>query len=151
SRFSSVRRCEPAQRAERRNASPNVPRHSKVGYELGSTGCRTRSRMIGRTSCGSWSFRAYCERCSDFGRLVDALNIPLLKALVLVPITLLPIINPLSTAPVFIATVGADRDLAKRLARQVAINAWFVVVLSILIGTYVLDLFGISLPVVRVG
>jgi multiple antibiotic resistance protein len=75
----------------------------------------------------------------------------LLKALVLVPVTLLPIINPLSTAPVFIATVGADQQVAKRLARQVAINSWFVVVGSILIGTYVLAIFGISLPVVRVG
>jgi multiple antibiotic resistance protein len=75
----------------------------------------------------------------------------MLKALVLVPVTLLPIINPLSTAPVFVATVGGDRVLGGRLARQVAINSWFVVVVSILVGTYVLALFGISLPVVRVG
>jgi multiple antibiotic resistance protein len=75
----------------------------------------------------------------------------MLKALVLVPVTLLPIINPLSTAPVFVATVGGDRAFAGRLARQVAINAWFVVVVSILVGTYVLALFGISLPVVRIG
>jgi multiple antibiotic resistance protein len=82
---------------------------------------------------------------------VEALLVPMLKALVLVPITLLPIINPLSTAPVFAATVGADGNLGKRLARQVAINSWFVVVVSILVGTYVLALFGISLPVVRLG
>src|SRR5215467_12490241 len=81
----------------------------------------------------------------------EAYVVPLLKSLALVPVTLLPIINPLSTAPVFAATVGADRKLAKRLARQVAINSWFVVVTSILIGTYVLAIFGISLPVVRLG
>ena len=69
----------------------------------------------------------------------------------LVPATLLPIINPLSTAPVFVATVGHDREFAAKLARQVAINSWYVVVVSILIGSYVLDLFGISLPVVRIG
>jgi multiple antibiotic resistance protein len=79
------------------------------------------------------------------------LAVPFLKALVLVPVTLLPIINPLSTAPVFIATVGNDRRSAGRLARQVAINSWFIVVTSILIGTYVLAIFGISLPVVRIG
>ena len=45
-----------------------------------------------------------------------------LRALVLVPVTLLPIINPLSTAPVFVATVGTNRSVAKRLARQVAIK-----------------------------
>jgi multiple antibiotic resistance protein len=79
------------------------------------------------------------------------LAVPFVKALVLVPVTLLPIINPLSTAPVFAATVGGDRRGAARLARQVAINSWFVVVTSILIGSYVLALFGISLPVVRIG
>jgi len=82
---------------------------------------------------------------------VEPMVVPFLKALVLVPVTLLPIINPLSTAPVFAATVGNNQSLAKRLARQVAINSWFVVVTSILIGTYVLAIFGISLPVVRLG
>ena len=77
--------------------------------------------------------------------------IPMVKALVLVPATLLPIINPLTTAPVFAATVGSDQNLANRLARQVAINSWFVMVTSILIGTYVLAIFGISLPAVRIG
>ena len=77
--------------------------------------------------------------------------VQVLQALVLVPATLLPIINPLSTAPVFVATVGTDTVFAEKLARQVAINSWYVVVASILVGTYVLELFGISLPVVRVG
>jgi multiple antibiotic resistance protein len=74
-----------------------------------------------------------------------------LRALVLVPVTLLPIINPLSTAPVFVATAGANRAVARRLARQVAINSWIVLVVAMLIGTYVLAFFGVSLPVVRIG
>jgi multiple antibiotic resistance protein len=82
---------------------------------------------------------------------MESLVIAFIKALVLVPMTLLPIINPLSTAPVFVATVGNDRVLAARLARQIAINSWFVLVCCMLIGTYVLALFGISLPVVRLG
>lgn len=73
------------------------------------------------------------------------------QGILLVPVTLLPIINPLSTAPVFAATVGNNLSIAERLARQVAINAWFVVLTSMLVGTYVLALFGISLPVVRIG
>jgi len=77
--------------------------------------------------------------------------VPVLKGLVLVPVTLLPIINPLSTAPIFAATVRGNQPLATRLARQVAINSWIVIVVSILVGTYVLALFGISLPVVRIG
>ena len=77
--------------------------------------------------------------------------VPAIKGLVLVPVTLLPIINPLSTAPIFAATVRGNTQMAAQLARQVAINSWFVIVVSILIGTYVLALFGISLPVVRIG
>ena len=82
---------------------------------------------------------------------MDSLLSWFLHGLLLVPVSLLPIINPLSTAPVFAATVGSNRDLAQKLARQVAINTWFVLVVSMLIGSYVLALFGISLPVVRIG
>ena len=66
-------------------------------------------------------------------------------------LTLLPIINPLSGAPVFTATAGHNPHVAQRLAKQVAINCWFVLVVSMLVGTYVLDIFGISLPIVRIG
>ena len=82
---------------------------------------------------------------------MEAMLVPLVKALLLVPVTLLPIINPLSTAPIFAATVGGNAEMSARLARQVAINSWYVIVVSILVGTYVLALFGISLPVVRIG
>jgi multiple antibiotic resistance protein len=77
--------------------------------------------------------------------------IDLLHTMVLVPVTLLPIINPLSAAPVFTLTVGNDALATRQLARQVAINCWFVLVASLFVGTYVLDLFGISLPIVRIG
>jgi len=78
-------------------------------------------------------------------------TVPFLKALVLVPLTLLPIINPLSSAPLFVATTGGDKSVVRRLARQVAINSWLVVVVSMLVGNYVLEVFGISLPIVRIG
>jgi multiple antibiotic resistance protein len=82
---------------------------------------------------------------------VETLIVPFLKALILVPVTLLPIINPLTTAPVFVAMFGSNRAVAKRLARQIAINSWFIMVVSMLAGNHVLALFGISLPVVRLG
>ena len=75
----------------------------------------------------------------------------LLPSLVIVPLTLLPIINPLSGAPVFMATAGRDPAAVEKLARQVALNCWFILVVSMLVGTYVLDFFGISLPIVRVA
>jgi multiple antibiotic resistance protein len=82
---------------------------------------------------------------------MEALIVPFLKALILVPVTLLPIINPLTTAPVFVSMFGSNRAVAKRLARQIAINSWFIMVVSMLAGNHVLALFGISLPVVRLG
>jgi multiple antibiotic resistance protein len=71
--------------------------------------------------------------------------------LVLVPLTLLPIINPLSAAPVFVQTAGPNPVVVRKMARQIAINSWFILVVSMLVGIYVLDIFGISLPIVRVG
>jgi len=82
----------------------------------------------------------------DMTKVIDLLHI-----MVLVPVTLLPIINPLGAAPVFTLTVGSDPLATRQLARQVSINCWFVLVVSLFVGTYVLDLFGISLPIVRIG
>ncbi len=77
--------------------------------------------------------------------------ISFLQSMVIVPLTLLPIINPLGGAPVFLATAGRDAQAIAPLARQVAVNCWFVLVVSMLVGTYVLELFGISLPIVRIA
>lgn len=74
-----------------------------------------------------------------------------LKAVVLVPLTLLPIINPLSGAPIFAQTAGNNPTVVKLMARQVAIFGWFMLVASMLIGSHVLEAFGISLPIVRIG
>ena len=74
-----------------------------------------------------------------------------LQSLLLVPLTLLPIINPLGAAPIVLTMAGGQEHMLKKLSRQVALNGWFVIVVSMLVGTYVLDLFGISLPIVRVG
>jgi multiple antibiotic resistance protein len=77
--------------------------------------------------------------------------LPFLKAMVIVPLTLLPIINPLSGAPVFMATAGGHPHAVQKLAKQVAINCFTVLVVSMLVGTYVLEFFGISLPIVRLA
>src|SRR5262249_51105161 len=87
-------------------------------------------------------------------RTMTAMTAPLEKlvqALLVVPLTLLPIINPLGSAPIFMMTAGGDPSNVRRLARQVAINCWYVILGALFIGTYVLDLFRISLPIVRVG
>lgn len=75
-----------------------------------------------------------------------------LKAAILIPVTLLPILNPFGNAPVFASLHGdIGRIAQKRLARQVAINCFLMLVAAMFIGSHVLNFFGISLPIVRIG
>ena len=65
---------------------------------------------------------------------------------------LLPIVNPLGAAPIFLA-MSADlpAEARRHLATVVARNAFLLLAAAMLIGSYVLELFGISLPIVRVA
>ncbi len=74
------------------------------------------------------------------------------KSFLFVFATLLPIVNPAATAPIFLGlTEGASSNTRALLARRIARNMFALMVGSMLVGTYVLELFGISLPIVRVG
>ncbi|MET3119375.1 multiple antibiotic resistance protein [Undibacterium sp. GrIS 1.8] len=74
------------------------------------------------------------------------------KALIVVPITLLPILNPIAIAPIFLSMTGPiETMVARRLAKRIALNCFFLLMGAIFIGSYVLDFFGISLPIVRVA
>jgi multiple antibiotic resistance protein len=65
---------------------------------------------------------------------------------------LLPIVNPLGGAPIFLAkTYDLGAEERNRLARDIAINGFILLVASTLIGAYVLDFFGLSVPAVRVA
>jgi len=92
---------------------------------------------------------------SDSSTIAQSTPVPaleqLIHALFIVPLTLLPIINPLSSAPIFMTTAGHDPENTRRLARQVALNCWYVILGALFVSTYVLDFFGISLPIVRIG
>src|ERR1700693_1059871 len=75
-----------------------------------------------------------------------------LKAALRIPVTLLPILNPLGVAPVFANLLGdVSRQIENRVARQVALNCWFLLVGAIFIGSHVLVCVGISLRIVRAG
>lgn len=75
-----------------------------------------------------------------------------LKAAILVPVTLIPILNPFGNAPVFASLLGnVSRDVEKKLARQVALNCFFLLLGAMFIGSHVLMFFGISLPIVRIS
>ena len=65
---------------------------------------------------------------------------------------LLPIANPFSTAPVFVAlTRGYDRVTRLRQARLAAIYMACVLLVSLFAGVLILKFFGISLPALRVA
>ncbi len=65
---------------------------------------------------------------------------------------LLSIINPLGGAFIFLgATEGLPPELRNRLARWVAIHGFFLLNVSLYVGAYVLEFFGISMPVLRVA
>jgi multiple antibiotic resistance protein len=75
-----------------------------------------------------------------------------IKALIVVPVTLLPILNPIAVAPIFLSMTGPmDQVMANRLAKRIAFNCFFLLMGAVFVGSYVLDFFGISLPIVRVA
>src|ERR1700734_1561146 len=65
---------------------------------------------------------------------------------------LLPIVDPLGGAPIYLAmTAGLSSADRSRMAKSVAINSFLLLIASALIGAYVLDFFGLSIPSVQVA
>ncbi len=76
----------------------------------------------------------------------------LVEGVLLVIATLLPIVNPFGGAPVFLAmTADCTAALRATLAQKIAINAFILLLASLFIGTYVLEFFGLSVPIVQVA
>ena len=74
------------------------------------------------------------------------------KALLLILSALFPIVDPLGGSPIFLALTAQESPETRRaLALHIAWNSLFLMVGSYFIGTYVLNFFGVSLPVVQVG
>jgi multiple antibiotic resistance protein len=65
---------------------------------------------------------------------------------------LFSIINPLGGAFIFLsATRSFSRPMRTTLARWVAIHSFIILNVSLFVGAYVLNFFGISMPVLRVA
>lgn len=74
------------------------------------------------------------------------------KSILLIVSALFPIVNPIGGSPVFLSLTDDYTAPARRLlASRVALNSFFLIVTSYLIGTHILAFFGISIPVVQVG
>jgi multiple antibiotic resistance protein len=66
--------------------------------------------------------------------------------------TLLPIINPLGSALIFLGLVGdAPPAVFRTLARKIAINNIIFLAIFELIGSAILNFFGLSLPIIQVS
>ena len=83
---------------------------------------------------------------------IPALALAFGKSLLFALATVLPIINPLATAPVYISlTHDLDGTTRTMLARRIGRHVALLLIGATLVGSYVLDFFGISLPIVRVA
>jgi len=76
----------------------------------------------------------------------------LAQTFLLVYAGLFPIVNPIGSAPIFLAlTVNQSEPVRALLARRVAINGFLLLLGSLLVGSHLLEFFGITLPVLRIG
>ena len=74
----------------------------------------------------------------------------LTSAILLIIGALLPVVNPLGDAPIFLRmTSGCDELTRSFLAKRIAFYSFFLVLGSLLLGSFVLLLFGLSIPVVQ--
>ncbi|MBA3974374.1 MAG: multiple antibiotic resistance (MarC)-like protein [Candidatus Solibacter sp.] len=65
---------------------------------------------------------------------------------------LFPIVNPLGGATIFLTmTSGYPPEARHALARKVAVYGFFILLISMFLGSHVLAFFGVSLPAVQVG
>jgi len=72
------------------------------------------------------------------------------KNLFLIVSALFPIVDPLGGSPIFLAlTREYGSDGRRALSRRIALNGFFLLVGSYLVGTHILAFFGISLPAVQ--
>jgi multiple antibiotic resistance protein len=76
----------------------------------------------------------------------------IIEGILLVFAALFPIVNPLGGAPIFLAMTTAYAPAERALlAWWVAVNSFILLLVSVATGTYVLEFFGLSVPVVQVG
>jgi multiple antibiotic resistance protein len=73
-------------------------------------------------------------------------------AILLMVGALLPVVNPLGDAPIFLAmTPGCDELTRFDLAKRIAFYSFFLLLGAMLLGSFVLLTFGLSIPVVQVA
>jgi multiple antibiotic resistance protein len=76
----------------------------------------------------------------------------LFGAILVVVGAVLPVVNPPGDAPLFLRlTAGCDEATRSALAKHIAIHSFVLLLGSMLFGSLVLRLFGLSIPVIQVA
>ncbi len=76
----------------------------------------------------------------------------LTSAILLIVAAVLPVVNTLGDAPIFLRmTPGCDEATRALLARRIAFYSFFFLLGSLLLGSFVLVIFSISIPVVQLA
>jgi multiple antibiotic resistance protein len=75
-----------------------------------------------------------------------------IEIFLLIVVAIVPVVNPLASAPVFISMT---RDMSRKgrslMAKRVGINAFLLLAASLFVGNFILLFFGLSIAVVQVG
>jgi multiple antibiotic resistance protein len=106
----------------------------------------------GRTLCGERAYaRSRGKHPRSTARREGALN-DLLSAFLLTFAGLFPIVNPIESAPFFFGmTAGLSGPERELMARRVATNGFALLLGSMVAGPYLLEFFGIRLPMVQIA
>jgi multiple antibiotic resistance protein len=89
---------------------------------------------------------------TSFKKMIWSDLTQLASAILLILGAVLPVVNPLGDAPIFLRmTPGCDEATRALLATRIAFYSFFFVLGSLLFGSFVLLVFGISIPVVQVA
>ncbi len=74
------------------------------------------------------------------------------KSCLVVLTALFPIVDPLGNIPIFLGLTAGYSTLDRTiLSRKIALNSLWLLIGSMLIGSHILNFFGISIPVVQIG
>jgi multiple antibiotic resistance protein len=85
-------------------------------------------------------------------RAVRAAQEERVETFLLVLAALFPVVNPPGAGLIFLSiTRHASSQTRRMLARRVAVNAFFVMAVSLPVGALILKIYGISIPVLRVA
>ena len=119
-----------------------------IGVEITWNGVKVaRQRDLFRAA----ACRATCATRARQDAVTDEMR-GIVQGVLLAAAALIPIVNPLGMAPLFL-TLTRDLTDAERavLARKVAINGFLLLVVAIFAGDYVLDFFGVTVPVLQIA